>query len=126
MSSTSKSFVAEGERLSREAFQKVDEVEKEAVRAARNGLLSGADAAREFQFKLAEIIGTNVTASWDLGLRLAAAKGPSEAFELWARHAKQQLDRFNQQYQELTDIGQKLATASGWRPGLKAPSIVNH
>jgi len=125
MASTSQSFAAESERLSREAFQKVDEAEKEAARTARNGLLSGAEAARKFQFKLAEIIGTNIMASWDLWLRLAAAKAPSEAFELWARHAKQRLDRFNEQYRELTDIGQKFATASGWGPGLKAPSIVN-
>jgi hypothetical protein len=115
MASTSQSFAAESERLSCEAFQKVDEAEKEASRTARNGLLSGAEAARKFQFKLAEIIGTNIMASWDLWLRLAAAKAPSEAFELWAIHAKQQL----------TDIGQKFATASGWGPGLKAPSIVN-
>jgi hypothetical protein len=116
MASTSQSFAAESERPSREAFEKVDEVEKEAVRETRNGLLSGAEAARQFQFKLAEIIGTNIMASWDLWLRLAAAEAPSEAFELWARHAKQQLDRFNEQYRELTDIGQNFATASGWRP----------
>ena len=124
MASISQSF-AEGERLSHEAFQRVGQAETEAVHAARNGLLSGAETLRQFQVKLAEIIGANIMASWDLWLRLGAAKGPNEAFEVWAKYAKQQLDRLNEQYQELTDIGQKFATASGWRQGLAAPSIVN-
>ena len=127
MSMTSPSFAAEGERLSREAFQRVEQAEnatRDTMHAAGNGMLSGVEAVRAFHFKLAEIIGANVMASWDLAMRLAAVKSPGDAFELWAKFAKQQLDRHSEQYLELADIGQKFA-ASARRSGFVAPSIVN-
>jgi hypothetical protein len=61
--SQAQAFVRESEKLSQDALENVSRIQKEAARAAGNGLWSGAEAARDFHFKLAEIVGSNVMAS---------------------------------------------------------------
>jgi hypothetical protein len=54
----------------------------------------------------------NMMAALNFVAELARVKGPTEAFELWSRHAQEQMQRFTEQSQELGTLGQRIASTS--------------
>lgn len=74
--------------------------------------LASADSVRDFNRKVMEMAKTNTNALFDFALEVAGTKEPSQIMELWSQHARKQFEILHKQSQELTSMGQKLATAT--------------
>ena len=73
---------------------------------------STAEGVREFNAKLLDIAQANTMAGMNFVSELTRVKGPTEAFELWSRHAQSYLQRLSEQSQELAALGQRIASSS--------------
>jgi Phasin protein len=71
---------------------------------------STAEGVREFNAKLLDIAQANTMAGMNFVSELT--RGPTEAFELWSRHAQSYLQRLSEQSQELAALGQRIASSS--------------
>ena len=106
-----KSFEA-GARTAREAMDRGTAAAEQATKGAEQSFESTADGIRVFNAKLMDIAQTNTMACMNFVSELAQVKGPTEAFELWSRHAQSQLQRLSEQSQELATLGQRIASSS--------------
>ena len=106
-----KSFEA-GARTAREAMDRGAAAAEQATKGAEQSFESTADGIRVFNAKLMDIAQTNTMACMNFVSELAQVKGPTEAFELWSRHAQNQLQRLSEQSQELATLAQKIASSS--------------
>jgi hypothetical protein len=106
-----KSFEA-GTRTAREAMEKGTAAAEQATRRAEQSFETTANGISEFNSKLLAIAQTNMMAGMNFVSELAQVKDPTEAFELWSRHAQSQFQRFSEQSQELATLGQRLASSS--------------
>ena len=106
-----KSFEA-GARTAREALEKGAATAEKATREAERGFSSAGEGVRGFSAKLMDFGQANVMAGLNFFAELAQAKGPTEVFELWSRHAQEQMQRFTEQSQELGTLGQRIASTS--------------
>jgi hypothetical protein len=59
-----------------------------------------------------DIAQTNTMAGMNFLSELTRVKGPTEAIELWSRHAQNQLQRLTEQSLELATLGQRIASSS--------------
>lgn len=73
----------------------------EATRKAQTAMASG---ARDIQDKAFRFTQANMDASFDFASELAKARDVKEAFEIQAKFARQQMESFTQQAQELTRL----------------------
>ena len=105
-----KSFEA-GARTAREAMDKGTAVAEQATRQAQQSYSSAAEGIHEFNAKLLDIAQTNTMAGLNFVAELSRAKGPTEAFEVWSRHAQTHLQRMSDQSRELAMLGQRLASS---------------
>jgi hypothetical protein len=101
-----------GARAAREALEKGTATVEQAAREAEHGFSSAGEGFRDFNAKLMDFGQANVIAGLNFVAELARVKGPTEAFELWSRHAQEQMQRFNEQSQELGMLGQRIASTS--------------
>jgi hypothetical protein len=106
-----KSFEA-GARTAREALDRGTAAAEQATKGAEQSFESTADGFRVFNAKLLDIAQTNTMACMNFVSDLARVKGPTEAFELWSRHAENQIQRVNEQSQELAALTQRIAWSS--------------
>jgi phasin len=106
-----KSFEA-GARTAREALEKGTATAEQAAKEAERSFSSAGEGLRDFNAKLMNFGQANLMAGLNFFAELAQAKGPTEAFELWSRHAQEQMQRFTEQSQELGTLGQKIASTS--------------
>jgi hypothetical protein len=106
-----KSFDA-GARTAREALEKGTATAEQAAREAERSFSSAGEGFRDLNAKLMGFGQANVMAGLNFFAELAQAKGPTEAFELWSRHAQEQMQRFTEQSQELAALGQQIASTS--------------
>jgi hypothetical protein len=106
-----KSFEA-GARTAREALEKETATAEQAAKEAERSFASAGEGFRDFNAKLMAIGQANMTAGLKFFAELAQAKGPTEAFQLWSRHAQEQMHRFTEQSQELGTLGQRIASTS--------------
>lgn len=101
-----------GARTAREALDRGTAVAEQAAKGAEQSFESAADGLRVFNAKLLDIAQTNTMACMTFMSELAQVKGPTEAFELWSRHAQNQLQRLTEQSQELATLAQRIASSS--------------
>jgi hypothetical protein len=106
-----KSFEA-GARTAREATDRSIAAAEQATRGAEQSYSSAAEGIREFSTKLLDIAQTNTMAGMNFLSELTRVKGPTEAFELWSRHARSHIQRLTEQSQELATLGQRIASSS--------------
>jgi hypothetical protein len=71
--------------------------------------------ACEFSLKVIEISRANIDSFFDFALKVARTRDPSAMVELWTAHTQKQLETFGKQAQELTLLGQKLASKAADR-----------
>jgi hypothetical protein len=109
-----KSFEA-GARTAREAMDRGTAAAEQATRRAEQSFEATVDVIREFNTKLWAMAQTNTMAGINFISELAQVKEPTEAFEVWSRHAQSQVQRFSEQSQELATLGQRIAS-SGSQP----------
>jgi hypothetical protein len=101
-----------GARTTREALDRGTAATEQATKQAEQSYSSAADGIREFNAKLLDMAQTNTMAGLNFAAELSHAKGPTDAFEVWSRHAQSHLQRLSDQSQELASLGQKLASSS--------------
>jgi hypothetical protein len=106
-----KSFEASA-RTAREAMDRGSAATEQATRQAEQSYFSAAQGIGEFNTKLLDIAQANTMAGLDFVTELSRVKGPTEAFEVWSRHAHNHLQRLSGQSQELAALSQKLASSS--------------
>ena len=106
-----KSFES-GARTAREALDRGTAATEQATKQAEQSYSSAVEGIREFNAKLLDIAQTNTMAGLNFAAELSRTKGPTEAFELWSRHVQSHLQRLSDQSQELTTLGQRLASSS--------------
>jgi hypothetical protein len=90
-----KSFEA-GARTAREAMDRGTTAAEQATRRAEQSFESTADGIRQFNAKLLDIAQANTMAGINFVSELTRVKGPTEAFELWSRHAQSHLQRLSE------------------------------
>jgi hypothetical protein len=106
-----KSFEA-GTKTVREAMQKGTDAAEHAAGQAERSYSSTAEGLRDFNAKMMELAQANTMASLNFFAELPRAKGPTEAFELWSRHAQDHIQRSIELLRELATLGQRIATSS--------------
>jgi phasin len=106
-----KSFDA-GARTAREALEKGTATAEQVTKEAERSFSSAGEGFRDLNAKLMDFGQANMMANLNFFAELARAKGPTEAFELWSRHAQEQMQRFTEQSQELGTLGQRIASTS--------------
>ena len=82
-----KSFEA-GARTAREALEKGTATAEQAAREAEHSFSWAGEGFRDFNAKLMDFGQANMMAALNFVAELARVKGPTEAFELWSRHAQ--------------------------------------
>jgi hypothetical protein len=106
-----KSFEA-GARTVREAVDRETAATEQAARQAEQSYSSAAEGIHELNAKLLDIAQANTMAGMNFISELTRVKGPTEAFELWSRHAQGYLQRLSEQSQELATLLQRIASSS--------------
>jgi hypothetical protein len=107
----SKSFVT-GARTAREAVNNGAAAVEQATRQAEQSYSFAAEGLREFNVMLLDIAQANTMTGVNFLSELAHVKGPTEALELWSRHTQTNLQRLNEQWQELATLGQRIASSN--------------
>jgi phasin len=105
-----RAFAEKGVSQARDNYAKF----KDAAEA-HNGTIeavftTASKGASEYTAKLMEFVKANTTSALDFAQELLGAKTPSEALELWTTQARKNLETFNAQAKELTELGQKVAS----------------
>ena len=96
----------------RDSWNKGQAATEQTAQAGQEAFLASADGVRDFNRKVIEMAKTNTIALFDLALEVAGTKEPSRIMELWSQHTQKQFEILREQSQELTSMGQKVATAS--------------
>jgi hypothetical protein len=109
--SARKSFEA-GARTARDAMEKGTAAAEQAANETERSFFSAGDGFRDFNAKLMDFGQANVMANLNFFAELAQAKAPTDAFQLWSRHAQEQMQRLTEQSQELAALGQRIASTS--------------
>jgi hypothetical protein len=101
-----------GARTAREAMDRGTAAAEEATRRAEQSYSSTAEGMREFNTKLLDIAQANTMARMNFISELTHVKGPTEAIELWSKHAQSQVQRLTEQSRELATLCQRFASSS--------------
>jgi hypothetical protein len=83
---------------------------EEATNGVKLTLLSSFAGMREFNARLIDIAHANADEAFNFAHEVAGAQAPSDLIAIWSAHAKRQFEMMTKQSQELTELGQKLAS----------------
>jgi hypothetical protein len=96
----------------RDTWNKGQATTEQTAQSVQESVSVTADGARNFNLKILEMAKTNTNALFDFALEVASTKEPTQLMELWTQHARQLFETMGKQSQELTSMGQKVASAS--------------
>lgn len=99
-------------KTAQEAMERETEAGEQATKRAGQSYSVATEGLREFNAKLMDMAKANTTAGLTFFAELAGAQRPTEAFELWSRHAQNNFQRLTAQSQELVLISQRIASSS--------------
>jgi phasin len=102
-------FAQKGVAQAKDIYGKAAAVTEEATDVLKNNYATAANAATNYNLKLAEIARTNTNAAFDYANELLGVKSLSEFIELSSAHARKQFDTLTGQTKELTALAQKVA-----------------
>jgi phasin family protein len=109
---SSKRFADKTAKAAHEAIESGAWTAGEAANGARVNLLSSLNGMRELNIKLIDMAHANVDAAFELAHEIASAQTPSDLVAIWSAYAKRRFEMLTKQAQQLTDVGQKLASSS--------------
>jgi hypothetical protein len=107
-----KRFADKAGGMARDTMKKGEVAAEQSVHAAQQGFALASESVREFNLKVIEIAQQNMQAFFEFAQKAATAQEPSAVMELFAEHSRKQMEMFSKQSQELTGLGQKLASKS--------------
>ena len=85
---------------------------EQAVEAAQDGMRMAGDGAKQMNLKLIAVMRNNAETFFEFAEEIASARDPSQLLEIWARYTQKQMEFLSKQGQELTSLGQRLATTN--------------
>jgi hypothetical protein len=100
----------EGADMARETIRKGRAKAEQAVEATQETVQMAGDSARQMNLKLLEIMRSNTETFFEFAEELASVRDPSQLVEIWTRYAQKQMESLGKHGQELTSLGQRLAT----------------
>jgi hypothetical protein len=80
--------------------------------AAQEGFQIAGDGARQMNLKMLEMMRANAEAFFNFAEELLTARDPSKLTEIWTTYAQTQMQMLTKNGQDLTSLGQKVATTS--------------
>jgi hypothetical protein len=83
---------------------------EEATNGAKLNFLSSLAGICEFNAKIIDIAHANTDEMFDFAHEVVSAQAPSDLMAIWSGHAKRQFEMMTGRSQELTELGQKLAS----------------
>jgi phasin len=107
-----KRFADKAAGMARDTMRKGEAAAEQSVHATQESFSLASDSVREFNLKVIEIAQENMQAFFEFAQKAATAREPSALMELFAEHSRKQMEMFSKQTQELTGLGQKLASKS--------------
>ena len=97
-------------KVARETIERGIRSAEEATKGVKLTLLSSFAGMREFNTKLIDIAHENANEVFDFAHEIASVQSPTDLIAIWSAHAKRQFEIMTKQSQELTELGQKLAS----------------
>src|ERR1700704_4007362 len=104
----------------KDTYDKAKVAAEQATDLLKDAFTTAAKGTTDYNLKVMEIARTNANAAFDYTHELLGVKSLSEFVELSTAHARQQFEAMTAQTKELTEIAQKVTTATaaiGWRQG---------
>jgi hypothetical protein len=99
-------------KVARETIERGIRSAEEATNGVKLTFLSSFAGMREFNAKLIDMAHANADAVFDLAHEIAGAQAPSDLMSIWSAYAKRRFEMMTKQAQELTEVGQQLASRS--------------
>ncbi|MGC2075434.1 MAG: phasin family protein [Xanthobacteraceae bacterium] len=119
----SRRFADKSTKVARETIECDVGSAEEATNGARLSFLSSFTGMRELNAKLIDMAHANANAVFDLAHEIASAQAPSDLVTIWSTYASRKFEMMTKQAEELTELGQKLAS-SGTEPLSRSVSEV--
>ena len=110
VSDQAKRFADKASGAARETVDKGEAVAEHSIQAAKDTLSISAESVRDLNLKMIEIARENTAAFFDFAQKVAITREPNAMIELFTAHMQKQMEMFSKQSQELTALGQKLAS----------------
>jgi phasin len=107
-----RAFAEKGVSQARDNYAKFKDAAESHNSTVEAVFTTVSQGASQYSAKLIEFFKANTTTSLDFAQELFGVKSPSEALELWTSHARKQFETYTAQAKELTELGQKVATAA--------------
>jgi hypothetical protein len=103
-------FADKSTKAAREIIERGIRSAEEATNDAKLTFLSSFNGMRELNVKLIDMAHANADAVFNLAHEMASVQTPSDFVAICSAHAKRQFEMMTKQAQELTEVGQKLAS----------------
>jgi hypothetical protein len=85
---------------------------EQVVAAAQDDMRMAGDGAKQMNLKLIAVMRNNAETFFEFAEEIAGARDPSQLLEIWTRYTQKQMELLSKQGQELTSLGQRLATTN--------------
>ena len=105
-------FTDKSAAIANEALAKGKAAATQSAQAVEQSYSATAANMRDYNLKMIDMAQANIEVAFAFARQLATAKSPSEMVELWTSHARKQYEMLSEQINELTPLGQKMASES--------------
>ena len=105
-------FADKSTKAAQETIERGVSSAEKAANGAKLNLLSSFTGMRELNIKFIDMAHANTDAVFDLLHEIASAQAPSDLMAIWSAYASRKFEMMTKQTQELTEMGQKLASRS--------------
>jgi hypothetical protein len=105
-------FAQSGEGAARDALDSGERAARQSARAAEQSYSATAESLREMQLKLIDMAQAHTNAMFDFVRQIAHASGPSDIVASCTAQGRKQFETLTAQANELTALGQKIASSS--------------
>jgi phasin len=103
----------------KETYEKMNAATTEAADLIKNSFSTAIKGLQDYNNKVIEFTHLNTNTAFDFVQKMSSVKSPSEFLELWAEHARKQVEKLTEQT-KLAALAQKvsLATAEPLKMGV--------
>jgi phasin len=104
----------------KETYEKMNAATTEAADLIKNSFSTAIKGLQDYNNKVIEFTHLNTNTAFDFVQKMSSIKSPSEFLELWAEHARKQVEKLTEQTKQLAALAQKvsLATAEPLKMGV--------
>ena len=92
----------------KEMYEKMSAATTEAADVIKNSYSTAVKGLQDYNNKIIEFTHANANAAFDFVQKMSGVKSPSEFLELWAEHARKQVETLTEQSKQLVALAQKL------------------